>query len=189
MLKNIYDMLVANSGFIMMLIELVGVILVIVTLRKDRKIKEAEFISEYNFHFISSPTLVDMERKLETCYQKYKDNGGFIDNEAGYQEAWDSMVKIMAFEPPSATQGISRSYQKLINYLVYWESFAPLVLSGQVKLDAIDDAFGYRYFIVMNNPVVQKYELLVEAEYYRGCICLYEKWYDYRKKHKKEIPM
>ena len=99
------------------------------------------------------------------------------------------MVEIMGFSPFSASQGISQSYQKMINYLVYWEAFAPLILSEQVKLEAIDDAFGYRYFIAMNNPVVQKYELLEEAEYYCGCIRLYEKWYWYRKKYEKEIPL
>lgn len=178
------------ANLIMIIVEVIGLAFVCFTIKKDKKIKEAEFISEYNFQFIASPPLVDMERKLEACYQKYKDNDGFADSAEGFKKAWDAMSAIMAFSPPSASNGsISRSYQKMINYLVYWEAFAPLILSGQVQLNAIDDTFGYRYFIAMNNPVVQAYELLEEAEFYRGCLCLYEKWYQYRKEYGKEIPM
>ena len=59
-------------SFLMFVLELIGVILVVITLRKDKKIKQAEFIMNYNFEFISSEPLVDMERKLENSYQIYK---------------------------------------------------------------------------------------------------------------------
>lgn len=35
---------------------------------------------------------------------------------------------------------------------------------------------AYRYFIAVNNPIVQKYELIPYKDYYQGCFKLYEKW-------------
>ena len=178
-------------SFLMFVLELV-----VITLRKDKKIKQAEFIMNYNFEFISSEPLVDMERKLENSYQIYKtyvkDYKSYSSDikVQKYRKVWKLIQKQIGFGPVvSSSTPVSKEYQKLINYLVYLESFAPLVLTGQVELEDIDDTFGYRYFIAMNNPVVQKYELLPEADYYCGCIRLYKKWYDYRKKRDKAIPM
>lgn len=66
---------------------------------------------------------------------------------------------------------------------------------------------SYRYFIAINNPIVQKLELLEYPEFYKGCIGIYDDWvkilieqgieppmYDYKKnnltkKVKKQIDM
>lgn len=183
-------------SLIMLVIELLGVVLVVLTLHKDKKIKQAEFIMDYNFEFISSEPLIEMERKLENCYQLYKTEvPDYKTSSSDTQlEEYHSVCRLMesqlGFAPvSSSTTPVTKEYQKLINYLVYLESFAPLVLTGQVALKDIDDTFGYRYFIAMNNPIVQKYELLSEADYYCGCIRLYKKWYDYRRARGKAIPM
>lgn len=64
--------------------------------------------------------------------------------------------------------------------MVYLESFAPLVLNKQFLLEDIDDLFGFRFFVAMNNPVLQQNELLKEWQFYKGCFKLYYKWKDYR---------
>ena len=38
----------------------------------------------------------------------------------------------------------------------------------------------HRFFIAMNNPIVQKLELIPYADYYRGCFKLYKYWRKYR---------
>lgn len=178
-------------------VEVIGVVLVVVTLRKDKKIKQAEFIMNYNFHFISSEPLIEMERKFENCYQIYRQEAFDYKNSPVdmqlkvHKKLLHKMKRIVGFAPVSnkLPVPVTRKYQKLINYLVYLESFAPLVLTEQVALEDIDDTFGYRYFIAMNNPIVQTYELLPEADYYCGCLKLYQKWFDYRKQNGKTIPM
>jgi len=35
---------------------------------------------------------------------------------------------------------------------------------------------SYRYFIAVNNPVVQTLELLEYPDYYKGCIGIYDAW-------------
>ena len=35
---------------------------------------------------------------------------------------------------------------------------------------------SYRYFIAVNNPIVQKLELLEYTDYYMGCFAIYDEW-------------
>lgn len=49
--------------------------------------------------------------------------------------------------------------QSLVNYLVHLEGVATLVNTGVLRLKTINDLMAYRYFIAVNNPVVQELEL------------------------------
>ena len=73
-----------------------------------------------------------------------------------------------------------------VNYLVHLEGMAALVNDGVLRLSAIDDLMAYRYFIAVNNPVVQKFELIPYQDYYQGLIKLFPKW---AAKNKKRMPM
>lgn len=84
---------------------------------------------------------------------------------------------------------ITKEYQKIVNYLVYLESFAPLVLHHHVSFKDIDDLFGYRFFIAVNNPVIQELELLDDHMYYRGCHKIYKRWFRYRDRRGLDIPL
>lgn len=137
-----------------------GIFGVWIQLKRDANIKEAEFLMNFNFTFITTDKLVAMEQKLERCRTKGE---------------------------TLTLEGEER--QQLIDYLVYLESFAPLVLNKMVRLDVIDDLFGYRYFIAVNNKQVQELELCPEAQYYRGCFKLYQAWKEYRKRCGLPIPM
>ncbi len=54
----------------------------------------------------------------------------------------------------------------------------------------IDDLMSYRYFIAMNNPVVQEIELLEYPDFYKGCIQIYQKWVNHMEiKEKVKPPM
>ena len=66
--------------------------------------------------------------------------------------------------------------QSVINYLVHLEGIAALVNEGVLHLNVITDLMAYRYFIAVNNPVVQEKELYPFQDYYRGCFRIYEKW-------------
>ena len=73
--------------------------------------------------------------------------------------------------------------QMLIDYLVYLESMAVMVENGVIKLKDVDDLFSYRFFLAVNNPVVQEQELFPFAEFYKGTYVLSQKWIkDHRRK-------
>ena len=69
-----------------------------------------------------------------------------------------------------------RTRQDLVNYLVHLEGVAALVNEGVLHLDVITDLMAYRYFIAVNNPVVQQKELLPYRDYYQGIFRLYDNW-------------
>lgn len=131
-------------------------------LRKEATIKEAEFLMNFNFAFITTDKFVQIEHMLETSYKTGK-----------------------SLELPDEKR------QDLIDYLVYLESLVPLVINKMVRLSVIDDLFGYRYFIAVNNKDVQALELGTEADapFYRGCYKLYPIWKKYRLKKNLPIPM
>ena len=131
-------------------------------LRKEATIKEAEFLMNYNFAFITTEKFVQIERLLETSYKTGK-----------------------PLELPQENR------QDLIDYLVYLESLAPLIINKMVRLNVIDDLFGYRYFIAVNNKEVQAMELSTkeDAPFYRGCYKLYPIWKEHRLKKCLPIPM
>ena len=66
--------------------------------------------------------------------------------------------------------------QNLVNYLVHLEGIATLVNNGVLRLDAINDLMAYRYFIAVNNPVVQQLELDPYEEYYHGLVGINTEW-------------
>jgi hypothetical protein len=70
--------------------------------------------------------------------------------------------------------------QLFINYLVYLEGLAPLVQNDILRLENIDNLFGYRYFLVINNPDVQTKCIKAYPEFYLGCIRIYQKWRDHQ---------
>ena len=48
---------------------------------------------------------------------------------------------------------------------------------------------SYRYFIAMNNPVVQELELCQYPDFYKGCFEIYEDWVKELEDQEIEIPM
>ena len=177
-----------------------GFVAIFVSVQSDKDTKVYEYIEDYNFHFLTSKEFIKVERKLETCYQKYKtlavDGLLFEKDLKTYRDFCDKVFgtedcKYNGFETTNCSRidesgCISENYQQLINYLVYLESFVILLNDKKIKISKIDNLFGYRYFIAMNNPVMQENELFLEAEYYKGCIDIYEAW---KKERKNKIPM
>ena len=128
---------------------------------ENKLLNEAQFIMELNEQFISDGNLSDVEWELEKYYNHYQKNE--ITDE--YEEYFE---KRFALE--------KRERQHLVNYLVHLEGIATLVNNGVIHLDAIDDLMSYRYFLAVNNPIVQKLELLEYPDYYKGCIGIYDAW-------------
>lgn len=190
-----------------LIVSIVTVIVLIRTYRKEQKTKRYEFIADYNFHFLTSEEFLSVERKLEACYQCYSKAESVDRDYPWLEQKFDEIfgTKQLFFLDYTEVQNederkrlvfrfgdnnqLSKDYQQIVNYLVYLEAFVPLIKKGIIKFRDVDDLFGYRYFIAMNNPVLQRNELFKEAQYYQGCISIYEKWKKYRKSRNHAIPM
>lgn len=167
----------------------IGFLGVILTLRADHRIKVAEFIAEYNLTFLTAPQFTEVERKLEGCNDAYRK---FILNrvengETLFEEYCDKVfgTKHYQFENEYMHRKYAQNgettphYQSIVNYLVYLESFATLITQRRVKIKEVDDLFGYRFFIAVNNPVLQQNELLPYKQFYKGIYKAYIRWVRY----------
>ncbi len=68
------------------------------------------------------------------------------------------------------------------NYLTFFETFELLVERGTLSLEMLNDLFGYRFFLAVHNPYVQKAKLVKSPDNFRNIYILERKWIDYRKK-------
>ncbi len=71
----------------------------------------------------------------------------------------------------------------LSNYLTFFEVFQLLIERGTLTVDMLNDLFGYRFFIAVHNPYVQRKKLVKSPENFKNLYKLEKTWMDYRKKH------
>ncbi len=156
-------------------IVIVGAVAFWLEFKNNGYLNEAQFIMELNNQFISNDDLIDIESQLEKCYCAFHNKDFKLYNE-----------QLANFET-YLMQDKKRQY--LVNYLVHLEGIAAIINNGVLHLDVIDDLMAYRYFIAVNNPVVQKLELLEYANFFQGCFNVYQRWKNVLKKQESEIPM
>lgn len=156
-------------------IVIIGAVAFWLEFKNNSYLNEAQFIMELNNQFISNDDLIDIESQLEKCYCAFHNKDFKLYNE-----------ELSNFET-YLMQDKKRQY--LVNYLVHLEGIAAIINNGVLRLDVIDDLMAYRYFIAVNNPIVQKLELLEYANFFQGCFNVYQRWKTVLQKQNSEIPM
>ena len=157
-----------ETSLIMDSLAILAVVTFFLEYHQNNKVNEAQFVIELNNQFINEGNIAAVEHDLEMYFthpkerEKYKIK--FLDK--------------YALEKPE--------HQDFINYLVHLEGVAALVNDGVLRLAAINDLMAYRYFIAVNNPVVQQFELIPYQDFYQGLIKLFPKW---ARKNKNAMPM
>ena len=151
----------------------------------DSKIQQSTFIKDYNQAFITNPDMMFIERALEEYYSAFRNFVDNVDNNRAptTEELKTEEEKLKAlFNVPGTV-----CRQRLINYLVYLEGLATVISNGAMKIDNVDSLLGYRFFIAVNNPIVQKLELNQYPNDYRGIHALGQDWVDHRSKIYKKL--
>ena len=104
----------------------IGAIMIIIQLSRESdaqesqaSIQEAQFILQYNQAFIQDSNMTYVEQLLETSIKNHYESEIITDENRQY----------------------------FINYLVYLEGIAPLVLNNIIRLEHIDDLMAYRFFL------------------------------------------
>lgn len=138
-------------------------------LKRTENLDEANFIMSLNDQFISNDEMTKIEHALELYYDQDFD---------GHEGTLELVL-----------DRDHNDCQRLINYLVYMEGLAALIKRNVMHLGVIDDLFAYRFFIAVNNPIIQKFELLPYANYYQGCFELSEMWTKEWRKEGRPIPL
>lgn len=81
---------------------------------------------------------------------------------------------------------LSEKRESIINYLTFFESIYVMMEEGCLNIQILDELFGRRFFIVVNNRTVQDMELTVNGEYYTNIYKLYDIWKAYRIRQEKK---
>ena len=139
-------------------------------LKRTENLDEANFIMNLNEQFISNDEMTRIEHALELYYNR--------DFEGQNEGVLDLVL-----------EREHDDCQRLINYLVYMEGLAALIQRNVMHLGVIDDLFAYRFFIAVNNPIVQEFELIPYANYYQGCFKLSKMWTKKWRKAGRPIPL
>jgi hypothetical protein len=132
----------------------IGLLKLIYESNKTRKLKEAEFVASLNRDFTSNSLICSLYSKLEHDFRKPNDPSSISD---------DDVVSCVV-------------------YLTFFETLHDLIQKGIIKIETIDDLFGYRFFIMIHNPTVQKQELTAPdlISSYINIFKLYDKWTKHR---------
>ena len=69
------------------------------------------------------------------------------------------------------------------NYLLYFNGVAEKIFANDIKISSINTILGYRFFLIMNCPYIQDLEIIPNANTYRPCIELHNKWRIWSEKH------
>ena len=138
-------------------------------MKRSENLDEANFIMELNDQFIANDEMTRIEHALEVYFNQD------CEGKTGKLEL--------------VLEREHNDCQRLINYLVYMECLAALVKRDVLHLGIIDDLFAYRFFIAVNNPLVQEFELLPYANYYQGCYELAETWTRQWRNEGRTIPL
>ena len=148
----------------------VGAVLVWMNLKRSEKVNEAAYIKDLNNQFITNKNMTEVEHALELYYNQV----------------------VAGDEAPVLRLDLDRESedcQKLINYLVYLESLAAIIDQNVIHIKMIHNVFAYRFFLAVNNPVVQANELYPYADYYKGCFRLAQEWVGAFENPEEEIPL
>lgn len=132
----------------------ISIMVLILQLGRDYDLNAAKFILDFNINFTSDRRFTAIELELERFFKNQLD------------------------ETTLTFEGEKR--QDLINYLIHLECLSAIISRNVLTVEAINDLFYYRFFLAANNPVVQKIELVPDAEYYKGLYILYKEWASYR---------
>ena len=156
---------------------------------QNNKLNEAQFVIDLNNQFLNEGKMASVEHDLEkyfnvasrspsstTSSPSSTDDGKLAGKEAGKEEAHETDKEAIAKELRNKYAMENKKHQHLVNYLVHLEGVAALVNNGVLRISAINDLMAYRFFIAVNNPVVQELELKPFKEYYKGIYKLYPEW-------------
>ena len=160
---------------------LIAAVVLWLQMKRAERLNESNFIMNLNNQFVGNKDMTLVEHELEQCYNQFEsmaDKDGNISDE--------SLKKLRLGLNQSRN---SEDCQKLINYLVYLEALSALIYRKVLHLEVIDNLFSYRFFIAVNNPIVQQDELFPYADYYQGIFELSKIWTKQKTDQKIAIPM
>ena len=125
--------------------------------------------------------------QVVTCCDMLIDqNNYFHDNE--------HLMKVYSILEESPSQGYNPALWKEVQptdiacYCTFFENLYLLYRNKIARIEDLDDLFGYRFFVFVNNPYVQEHHILPTSSSYNEIFRLYAAWSKYRRQQGAHIP-
>lgn len=145
----------ASVGIFSLAVTLLGTIFIAVELKNGQNVTCSDMLIDLNNYFHDSDRLMKVYEALETK----------VDNPEDCALVWDGVRDV-----------------EIAQYATFFENLFLLYRNEVASIEDLDDLFGYRFFIFMNNPYIQENYILPTSSSYVQLFKLYEAWIKYRKR-------
>lgn len=145
----------ASVGIFSLAVTLLGTIFIAVELKNGQNVTCSDMLIDLNNYFHDSDRLMKVYEALETK----------ADNPEDCALVWDGVRDV-----------------EIAQYATFFENLFLLYRNEVASIEDLDDLFGYRFFIFMNNPYIQENYILPTSSSYVQLFKLYEAWIKYRKR-------
>ncbi len=145
----------ATVGIFSLAATLVGTIFIAVELKNGSEVTCSEMLINLNNNFHESDRLMMVYEILEQCD---------ADQDFG-EDRWANVPSVAVAQ-----------------YCTFFENLYLLYRHHIASIDDLDDLFGYRFFIFMNNQYIQEHYILPTSSSYVQIFELYNIWIKHRKK-------
>ena len=145
----------ASVGIFSLAVTLLGTIFIAVELKNGQNVTCSDMLIDLNNYFHDSDRLMKVYEALETK----------VDNPEDCAIVWDGVRDV-----------------EIAQYATFFENLYLLYRNEVASIEDLDDLFGYRFFIFMNNPYIQENYILPTSSSYVQLFKLYEVWIKFRKR-------
>ena len=149
----------ASVGIFSLAVTLIGTIFIAVELKNGQDVTCSEMLINLNNYFHDSDRLMKVYQVLEECEMK----GDYSD------EKWKDVSSV-----------------EVAQYCTFFENLYMLHRHHIANIEDLDDLFGYRFFLFMNNPYIQEHYLLPTSSSYVQLFELCQIWIRHRKSGSKD---
>ena len=144
----------ATVGIFSLAATVLGTVFIAVELKNGSDVTCSEMLIEQNNYFHESDRLMKV-------YQILEDSEAKMTSDA---KMWEDVTSA-----------------EIAQYCTFFENLYLLYKHHIVSIDDLDDLFGYRFFLFMNNPYIQEHYILPTSSSYVQIFELYRAWIKRRK--------
>ena len=149
----------ASVGIFSLAVTLIGTIFIAVELKNGQDVTCSEMLINLNNYFHDSDRLMKVYQVLEDCEM----DGDYLN------EKWKNVSSV-----------------EVAQYCTFFENLYMLHRHHIAHIEDLDDLFGYRFFLFMNNPYIQEHYLLPTSSSYVQLFELCQIWTRHRKSESKD---
>ncbi|MGM9859521.1 MAG: GNAT family N-acetyltransferase [Muribaculaceae bacterium] len=143
----------ATVGIFSLAATLVGTVFIAMELKNSQDVTCSDMLIDLNNYFHDSDRLMKVYEVLEECQMK-----GITDD-----SAWHEVRSV-----------------EIAQYCTFFENLYLLYRHHIASIEDLNDLFGYRFFLFMNNPYIQEHWILPTSSSYVQIFRLYEAWVGHR---------